>query len=70
MRNRKKVQCESYESIYNNNFQKKSEMALHRGKRVNNPANPFVASISNAKLNVLENVSFTFLFYYYSFDVI
>lgn len=65
MGKRKKVQCESCGSIFNNDFQKKHENALHGGKRVKvkvpgAPANPFVASVgsNNMKSNSLENVSF------------
>ncbi|XP_060845279.1 zinc finger MYM-type protein 1-like [Rhopalosiphum padi] len=63
MGKRRKVQCESCGSIFNNDFQKKHENALHGGKRVKikvpgAPANPFVASMSsNMKSNVLENVN-------------
>lgn len=66
MGKRKKVQCESCGSIFNNDFQEKYETVFHVGIRVKikvpgAPANPFVAFISNAKLNTLENVSFIFL---------
>jgi len=67
MGKRRKVQCESCGSIFNNDFQKKHENALHGGKRVKikvpgAPANPFVASMSsNMKSNLLENVSFILL---------
>lgn len=67
MGKRRKVQCESCGSIFNNDFQKKHENALHGGKRVKTkvpgaPANPFVASVgSNTKSNLLENVSFILL---------
>ncbi|KAL5246043.1 hypothetical protein ACI65C_013451 [Semiaphis heraclei] len=63
MGKRRKVQCESCGSIFNNDFQKKRENALHGGKRVKikvpgAPANPFVASMSsNMKSNLLENVN-------------
>lgn len=70
MGKRKKVQCESCGSIFNNDFQKKHEIALHGGKRVKikvpgAPANPFIASMSSSKLNLLGNVS-----YYYNFSKI
>jgi hypothetical protein len=67
MGKRIKVQCESCGSIFNKDFQKKHENALHDGKRVKikvpgAPANPFVASkSSNMKSNLLENVSFILL---------
>lgn len=56
MGKRKKVQCESCGSIFNNDFLKQHEIALRGGKRVKikvpgAPANPFVASISKTKLN-------------------
>eukprot|EP00102_Acyrthosiphon_pisum_P018532 XP_016655742.1 PREDICTED: zinc finger MYM-type protein 1-like [Acyrthosiphon pisum] len=63
MGKRRKVQCESCGNIFNNDFQKKHENALHGGKRVKvkvpgAPANPFVASVgSNTKSNLLENVN-------------
>ena len=66
MGKRRKVQCESCGSIFNNDFQKKHENALHGGKRVKikvpgAPANPFVAFVgSNMKSNLLENVSTIF----------
>lgn len=67
MGKRRKVQCESCGGIFNNDFQKRHEHALHGGKRVKikvlgAPANPFVVSVrSNTRSNLLENVSFIFL---------
>eukprot|EP00102_Acyrthosiphon_pisum_P019681 XP_016656891.1 PREDICTED: uncharacterized protein LOC107882686 [Acyrthosiphon pisum] len=60
MGKRRKVQCESCGNIFNNDFQKKHENALHGGKRVKvkvpgAPANPFVASV-NSELEFKTNV--------------
>lgn len=74
MGKRRKVQCESCGSIFNNDFQKKHENALHGGKRVKikvpgAPANPFVASMSsNMKSNLLENVSFILLYFNFAYN--
>lgn len=68
MGKRRKVQCESCGSIFDNDFKTRHETACHNGKRVRvkepgAPKNPFVAALkaSNKNLqmassNLLENV--------------
>lgn len=59
MGKRKKVQCESCGSVFDNDYKTKHETACHNGKRVRvkepgAPKNPFVAAlqVSNKKIQV------------------